>query len=67
MKKNSKQFLDSLKAILNGDDVVKKDRAKMLMDSGFFKLSEKDIEYLYKEPKPPKRKKSNGKAEEETI
>jgi hypothetical protein len=67
MKKSSKQFLDSLKAILNGDDALKRERTKMLINSGFFALSEKDKESLFKEPKPTKRKKSNGKAEEETI
>jgi len=67
MKKSNKQFLDSLKAILNGEDDLKKARTKMLIDSGFFTLSEKDKDSLLKEPKPAKRKKSNGKAEEETI
>lgn len=69
MKKTKKQFLDSLKAILNGDDALKKERTKMLIDSGFFALSDKDKESLFSEPKPKstKRKKSNGKAEEETI
>ena len=67
MKKSNKQFLDSLKAILEGDDVLKRERTKMLINSGFFTLSEKDKDSLLKEPKPTKRKKSNGKAEEETI
>jgi hypothetical protein len=69
MKKTKKQFLDSLKAILNGDDALKKERTKMLIDNGFFALSEKDKESLFMEPKPKstKRKKSNAEAEEKTI
>lgn len=67
MKKSNKQFLDSLKAVIHGDDDLKRERIKMLINSGFFTLSEKDKESLLKDPKPTKRKKSNAEAEEKTI
>lgn len=62
MKKDT-QLIESLKNILASDDQLKKDRIKLLMDIGFFGLSEKDKESLLK-PKTPKRKKSDGTKEE---
>jgi hypothetical protein len=61
--KKDKQLIESLKTILASDDQLKKDRIKLLMDIGFFGLSEKDKESLLK-PKTTKRKKSNGTEEE---
>lgn len=61
--KKDKQLIESLKTILASDDQVKKDRIKLLMDIGFFGLSERDKESLLN-PKTTKRKKSNGTEEE---
>jgi len=61
--KKDKQLIESLKTILASDDQLKKERIKLLMDIGFFGLTEKDKESLLN-PKTPKRKKSNGTKEE---
>lgn len=61
--KKDKQLIESLKTILASDDQLKKERIKLLMDIGFFGLTEKDKKSLLN-PKMPKRKKSNGTKEE---
>jgi hypothetical protein len=68
-KKN--ELIISLENIIETGSQEKKDRLKMLLDIGFFGVSDKEKERLLKlfepkEEKPTKRKKSDGK-QEETI
>ena len=68
-KKN--ELIISLENIIETGSQEKKDRLKMLLDIGFFGVSDKEKERLLKlfepkEEKPIKRKESDG-TQEETI
>jgi hypothetical protein len=64
MKKPDKQLILSIKNILSSNDDMKITRIKKLIASGYFHLSDKDIDSLLN-PKIPTRKNSNGTKEKD--